>query len=170
MNKNITLALVAALSLGIAGSASAATASGTLNPQATVAAACVISSASLDFGSISGVLQANVDVAGVINLNCTANLPYSLAANGGANSAKTKIPGRRAMISGANATGIDYDLFTDSTYATRFTNLASGAITGTSGASGGAVAVPVHGRVFSGQTYSFATGTVSDTVGLTITF
>lgn len=169
MNKLLTLAVATALSLGAVGSASAATATGTLSPQASVQAACAITSTALDFGTLGGVVQSNVDATGTINLSCTANLPYTITANGGVNTAKVKVPGRRAMTAGAASTGLDYDLFTSAARTTKLDSSA-GSIAGTSGASGGSSAVSVFGRVYSGQTYSEAVGAVSDTVGLTITF
>lgn len=170
MKKILSLAVAAVVSLGAVGTASAATATGTISPTATVNAACVINSANMDFGTVSGVVKSNVDVAGTINMDCTGNLAYTITGNKGQSSPLAKVAGRRVMKASGSTTGLDYDLFTSTARTTVLGDTSAAGIAGTSGAPGGATAVPIFGRIYTGQTYAGPIGVVSDTVALTVTF
>src|ERR1700738_4007732 len=65
--------------------AEAATAIGSFHGPVTIAATCVVTSASnLDFGT-QGVLAANVDQTSTINVTCTNTTPYNIGLDQGVN-------------------------------------------------------------------------------------
>src|ERR1700732_2046000 len=89
--------------------AEAATAIGSFNVQVTIAATCMVTSASnLDFGT-QGVLAANVDQTSAINVTCTNTTPYNIGLDKGVNGASVTT---RQMTSAGPAL-INYSLFSD---------------------------------------------------------
>src|ERR1700726_2587860 len=65
--------------------AEAALATGSFNVQVTIAATCVVTSASnLNFGT-QGVLAVNIDQTSTINVTCTNTTPYNVGLHKGLN-------------------------------------------------------------------------------------
>ena len=125
----------------------AATASGTLGVQITIASTCAITGNTLNFGA--AVLSTATTAAGsaTVQVNCTSGIPYAMAIGAGVND----LAGAKRMKSGANL--IPYVL-------TGF----AGAATGT----GANQNVTINGTA----TVPAATpaGTYTDTVALTVTY
>ncbi len=89
--------------------AKAATATGTFNVQVTIAATCVVTSATLlDFGP-QGVLAANIDQTSTITVTCTNLTGYNIGLDKGVNGGSVTT---RQMKSAGPAL-INYSLFRD---------------------------------------------------------
>ncbi len=142
--------------------AEAATATGSFNVQVTIAATCVVTSATnLDFGT-QGVLAANVDQTSTINVTCTNTTPYNIGLDKGLNGSSVTT---RQMKAGSAL--INYSLFSDSGRTTNWGNTVG---TDTVAATGNGSAQPftVYGRI-PAQT-SPAAGTYTDTITITVTY
>ena len=111
--------LAALLSVGVGGSAIAATASGTLTVRVRVQPNCTVSSTTLDFGTYVSALAAALNgAANIAYTNCPAGqLGFEL--DGGANGTVTA----RKMSNGASAL-LNYGLYRDTA---RTQNFAEGA-------------------------------------------
>jgi spore coat protein U domain-containing protein, fimbrial subunit CupE1/2/3/6 len=104
----LAAALMAFCSFGWSG-AEASTANGSFNVQVTIAATCVVTSATnLNFGT-QGVLAANIDQTSAINVTCTNTTPYNIGLDKGLNGASVTT---RQMKAGGPAL-INYSLFSD---------------------------------------------------------
>ncbi|HTD32558.1 MAG TPA: spore coat protein U domain-containing protein [Candidatus Elarobacter sp.] len=171
------LGLVAALSLGLAGSlplaASAGTASGTASVSATVVNNCVFGTNSVAFGNydpLSANKTSSLTANGTVNITCTQGDAYAIAADAGANGANAASGFTRAMSyttgGGSPATYyLSYELYTDSGLTTVWNGTHTLGGTG----SGSAQAVTFYGAVGSGQN-ALPAAAYSDTVNLSVTF
>jgi len=160
---SITGALTAACLLQSVGPSSATTTTTTFTATITLAATCVINSAStLDFGT-AGVLTANVPATSTIQVQCTNTTPYNIGLDAGTGTGASVAV--RKLTSGAAT--VNYSIYTDAGHTTVWGNTVSTdtvASTGT-GASQSFTAfglVPV-------QTTP-APGTYTDTVTVTVTY
>jgi spore coat protein U-like protein len=143
--------------------AEAATATGSFTVQVTIAATCVVTSASnLDFGT-QGVLVANVDQTSTINVTCTNTTPYNIGLDKGVNGASVTT---RQMKSAGPAL-INYSLFSD---AGRTVNWGNTVGTDTVAATGTGSAQPftVFGRI--PPQVSPLPALYTDTITVTVTF
>jgi spore coat protein U-like protein len=143
--------------------AEAATATGSFTVQVTIAATCVVTSATnLNFGT-QGVLAANVDQTSTINVTCTNTTPYNIGLDKGVNGASVTT---RQMKSAGPAL-INYSLFSD---AGRTVNWGNTVGTDTVAATGNGAAQPftVYGRI-PPQTSPLA-AVYTDTITVTVTY
>lgn len=131
------------------------------NVTATVAANCLVSTQTVDFGT-AGVLSSNIDATGQVTVSCTPGTAYTVSLGNGQTGTG---PTSRRMTLGT--VGITYGLYRDGARSlpwgsTIGTNTMAGTGTGV------AVGIPVYGRV-PPQT-SPAPGTYTDTVVVTVTY
>jgi spore coat protein U-like protein len=157
--------LAAALALSAALPAFAATATSTFAVNGTVVATCSVSASALNFGAtIPTPVNSNIDAQSVINATCSNNVPFAIALNAGNGTGATMAA--RRMSSGPNT--VTYTMYTDAGRTTVWGDGTAGssvnALTGT----GSVQAIPVYGRIPTGQTPS--TGTYNDTILVTLTF
>lgn len=166
MNSNLLkTTLVAAAGLLFANSTLAATATTTFQVTATVAASCLVSATDLHFGAYNPLAGAALDGTSTITATCTAQTPYTIGLDAGANSASA-IGTTRAMIAGAGQF-LSYELYSDATRtaiwgATAGTTVAQSALTG------GALHYAVYGRIPASQYVPAAS--YADTVTVTVTY
>lgn len=154
------LALIGAMTLGLAAPASAAsTRTGTLTVQATVASACALATSAMDFGTYySGGIGR--DAAGSIGYIKCYNTALTIELDTGQNGSG----GSRNMKSGTSL--LRYEIYQDSAR-TKVLGTGTGALPLTSDATGEA-ALPIYGRIFSGQVVP--SGSYTDAVGIVLTF
>ena len=154
--------LVSALAL-FGSEAQAATATTTFTVQMTIAASCIINSAStLNFGT-SGVIAANVDQTSTLQVQCTNTTPYSISLDPGTGSGATVAA--RKMTNGANT--ITYSLYQDAGRTTVWGNtIGTNTVAGTG--NGASQSYTVYGRVPPQTTPAAALYT--DTITVTVTY
>ena len=158
----LAIALMAFCSFAWSG-AEAATATGSFNVQVTIAATCVVTSATnLHFGT-QGVLAANVDQRSTINVTCTNTTPYNIGLDKGVNGASVTTRQMKA----AGPALINYSLFRD---AGRTMNWGQTIGTDTAAGTGTGLAqsVTAYGRIPPQTTPS--PGTYNDTIVVTLTY
>src|SRR5580765_7080268 len=103
----------ACLTILLAPSAPAATATGSLTVSATVVSACSVSAATLNFGSSIDLTSAALplDASSTMTVLCTSTTPYSIALDAGANAGGATNFGARAIKNGSHTLG--YQLYLD---------------------------------------------------------
>ena len=160
---SVTGALAAACLLQSVGPSSATTTTTTFTATITLAATCLINSASaLNFGS-AGVLTANVDQTSTIAVQCTNTTPYNIGLDAGTGTGATVAV--RKMTSGG--TTVNYTLYSDSGRTTVWgTTIGTNTVAATG--SGAAQSYTVYGRIPAQTTP--APGTYADTVTVTVTY
>lgn len=142
-------------------SAQMTTAVTTMRVDASLSNTCRIDSASdLNFGSVNGVLDQNVDSTSTITVNCSQNTTFQIALNNGLNASGTT---RRMR---GTAGYIPYELYKDSNRSTRWGNDSSSWVQ-TAGV-GIPQAFTVYGRV-APQTLPGG-GDYQDTIIVTVTY
>ena len=159
----LRIAVAAACLLVSASGASALTTTTTFTTQITLAATCVINSATaLDFGA-AGVLTANVDQTSTVQVQCTNTTPYNIGLDAGTGTGAT-VAVRKLTSGGAN---VNYTLYSDAGRTTLWGNTVStDTVAGT--ANGASQSYTVYGRVPAQTTP--APGTYTDTVTVTVTY
>ncbi len=141
----------------------ATTTTTTFATQITIAATCVINSAStLDFGS-QGVLTANVDQTSTIQVQCTNTTPYNIGLNGGTGTGAT-VTNRKMTSGGAT---INYSLYSDSGRTANW-GVTVGTDTVAATGNGASQSFTVYGRVPPQTTP--APSTYSDTITVVVTY
>lgn len=128
--------------------------------RADVQPQCRLSTATdLDFGSVSGMLVANIDQTSAISTTCTYRTAWQIGLDDGQH-------GLRRMT-GVGSYAVNYELYRDSDHTLRWGNTLN---TDTLSGSGTSTAqtVPVYGRV-PPQT-PVAAGNYSDVITVTVTF
>ena len=143
--------------------AKAATATGSFTVQVTIAATCVVTSATnLNFGT-QGVLAANVDQTSTIDVTCTNTTPYNIGLDKGVNGASVTT---RQMKSAGPAL-INYSLFSDAGRTVNWGNMVG---TDTVAATGTGSAQPftVFGRI--PPQVSPLAAVYTDTITVTVTY
>jgi spore coat protein U-like protein len=146
-----------------AGAASATTTTSTFTTQITIAATCVINSAStLNFGT-QGVLAGNVDQTSTIQVACTNTTPYNIGLDAGTGTGASVAT--RKLTSGSAT--VDYTLYSDTGRSTVWGNTVSTDTVSALG-TGNAVNHTVYGRVAAQTTP--APGTYTDTITVTVTY
>ena len=157
---------IAAAAAGVvyfAGAASASTTTSTFTTQITIAATCVINSAStLNFGT-QGVLAGNVDQTSTVQVACTNTTPYNIGLDAGTGTGAS-VATRKLTSGGAT---VDYTLYSDSGRTTVWGNTI-GTDTVAATGNGAAQNYTVYGRV--GAQTTPAPGTYSDTITVTVTY
>ena len=153
--------LAALLSVGVGGSAIAATASGTLTVRVRVQPNCTVSSTTLDFGTYVSTQAAALNgAANIAYTNCPAGqLKFELdgGANGTVTARKMSNGARRCSITGCTAIRRARRTSPRAPTRTVVTLTATGSGT-----------VPVYGAIPGAQ--AVAEGTYTDTVQITLTF
>lgn len=141
----------------------AASVTSTLTTQVTIAAACTINTAAtLNFGS-QGVLSANADQTGTLQIQCTNTTSFNIGLDAGTGAGATVAA--RKMTSGINA--VNYSLYSDSARSIVWGNTI-GTDTVAGSATGAAQSFTLYGRIPAQATP--APGTYSDTVTVTIMY
>jgi spore coat protein U-like protein len=164
MTSSRNLVLAAALA-GVAAPALAATATSTFQVSGQVVATCSISATPLSFGTtIPTPVNSNIDVASTITATCSNAVAYTIALNAGQGAGATMAS--RKMSSGVNT--VNYTMYTDAARNTVWGDGTAGSAVNSLTGTGGAQAIPVYGRIPSGQ--APATGTYNDTILVTLTF
>jgi len=168
--KTINLIAMAAISFSLVGSASAGSATANLNVSATVSSNCTVSTAPLAFTYDPVVTNAasgaDNTATGGVTVQCTKGDTHALSLNFGQNVTSTT---QRRAKSGTNY--LNYNLFTDNTYATIWadgTSLTSTVSFGPFASSTTAITTSVFGKMPKGQ--DAPTGTYTDTVVATVNF
>ena len=143
------------------------TASSNLSVTATVTANCTLSTSAVAFGSVNTLSGTNVDATGGITVTCTSGTGWTATANAGTGTGASLLT--RRMTPATGTTTLNYSLYTTSARTTVW-----GDGTGTTGTiansgTGAAQAIPIYGRVPSGQG-SVPAGSYSDTVAVTVTY
>lgn len=157
--------IAAAVALGAAVPAMAATTTGTLNVSGTVVASCTLTTTAVNFGvNIPSPLVGNIDATGTITATCSNTIPYTIALNAGTGVGASVAT--RRLTSGANT--LNYALYRDlaRTQLWGDGSLGTGMLAGTG--TGAAQAITVYGRIPTGQ--APALGAYADSVTVTITF
>lgn len=104
-----TLALASAVALtGLAGSASAATATGSLNASVEIVDGCLATANNLSFGNV-GLLRTNKDAQANVSVICTSAIPYTINIFDAADAAATSF----AMKDSGGTNDISFQLFSD---------------------------------------------------------
>lgn len=129
---------------------------------ATIAAKCNLSATDINFGSV-GLLTANVDATGTLNVQCTNTTPYTVSINGGLSGATN--PALRKMTLSTNS--VTYGIYSDIARATAWGSLAGATIAGTG--TGLTQSLTMYGRV-PPQSPTPPPGNYSDTLIATITY
>lgn len=130
------------------------------NVLANVAANCSVSAQNLDFGP-HGVLSANVDANGGIDVTCTPGTNYAIGLNGGLSGAP---PTQRQMKQGSQV--VFYGLYRNMARSLAWGNGAGETLAGTG--TGALQNLPVYGRVPAQTTPS--PGLYADTIVVTVTY
>jgi spore coat protein U-like protein len=153
--------LTAALALVLAPLASRAATTTTANiaVSATVLAACNITATPMAFGNYDPAV-ADVDATATFSVTCTNTTGYTYALNGGSTAAANNA----RVMSGPDAAGLSYGLYTDATRQTAWNAGTTTSVTGT----GAVQTVTVYGRIPAGQFRN--PGTYADTVVATVVF
>ncbi|MCF7647236.1 spore coat U domain-containing protein [Bacillus subtilis] len=159
--KQIMLGLSAlALSASLAPAAYAATDTGTLTVKAHIGAACTLKTkdATLDFGNLASIGDANHDAETSITVQCSKDQAYSVGLNDGANVGESS----RRMKSGDNY--IRYGLYQNAARTQGWGNYAVIKANG----NGTDQKIPIYGRI--GKQATPPAGDYIDTVAITVTY
>lgn len=168
MKRILVSALALAAALAAVRPTEAAIAQSTLTVTASVPAVCLITPATLDFGSYdplgaNAAPGANLDATGTVTVACTKGSNYWLGLDAGANASGGA---RRMIANGADYLG--YQLYQDAGRTTAWGNTSGTAPAAVTAISTGVITLNVYGRVPGGQ--PAASGAYSDTVRSTINF
>lgn len=153
--------VVALALMCLSGTASAATATGTLTVSATVLSACTVTGSSLAFGSYT---SAQLDASATVNVVCTNGTPYNVGMDAGTGTGATTSVRK---MTGSVAGTLSYALYKDSSHTTNWGNTV-GTDTATGNGSGISQVLNVYGRISSGQNANI--GAYSDTITITLTY
>jgi spore coat protein U-like protein len=145
-------------------SALAATATGSFNVQVIIQETCVVASpasTTLDFGTQT-LLNANIDAATTIQVQCTNGTDYDVSLDNGQNAS-------RRMRLGATANYVDYELYTNATRTTVWPT-AAGTAPYPYTANGSAQNISVYGRIPAQATPTASATAYTDVVAITVTY
>jgi len=158
----LSIAMVGVVALGLTSTAAFAqtTAQANVTINALVQSTCLISPATVGFGTYSGT---QIQVASSISVTCTNGTTYNVGLNAGQTGGSVST---RAMA-GPNSNVLPYKLFKDGGYSINWGNTI-GTDTLAQTGNGAAQPLPVYGEIAAGQ-YPQA-GSYSDTVIATITY
>jgi spore coat protein U-like protein len=146
------------------GPAVAATAIGSFNVTIVITSECKVQSTStVDFGS-EGVIDANVDAAGSIGVQCTKSTAYNVGLSAGTGAGAT-VAARK--MTGPGSDTVTYSLYRDAGRSQVWgTTIGTDTVSGTG--DGTSQSYPVYGRVQAQTTP--APGTYTDTITVTVTY
>lgn len=149
---------------GIAASASAATASGSIAVSATVTKACLVTSLPLGFGNYDPTATGNNDASTTFTVLCTLGTSYQIGLDAGSGAGATVT--NRIMTSGSNT--LNYGLYQTAGRTTNWGNT-PGTDTPAAFIAGLLPATwTVYGRIAPGQNVN--SGLYQDTVNITVTY
>ncbi|NGO54553.1 Csu type fimbrial protein [Allomesorhizobium camelthorni] len=144
----------------------AATTTTTFGVSATVAATCVINSASaLAFGTV-GALAANVDQTSTIDVKCTNTTPFNIGLGAGTATGAT-VTTRKMTGAGASPATLSFSLYSDTGRTTNWGNTVATDTVASTG-TGSSQTFTVYGRI-PVQTAP-KPDTYSDTITVTVTY
>lgn len=164
--------------LALAGLAAPALAADTttFNVRIIITKACTITAATatdVDFGSVLSTSTTATNAQGSITAQCTAQTPYTIALNAGANPGTANDVTTRRMkhVDGTLTANnfVGYQLFSNSTR-TQVWGSTSGTNTVAGVGNGANQPYPVYGQVANPSVNNAATGNYLDTVTATITY
>ena len=137
----------------------------TFNTNASVAAQCNATAATLGFGSVNP-LSSQVDATTSITVNCTKTSAYTVGLDPGTSAGSTIA--QRIMANGADS--MLYNLYTNSARTSVWGNSAGSWLSGT----GGGLTIPqawtVYGRIAPGQTNLAAGSYQENAITVTVTY
>src|ERR1700730_161470 len=143
--------------------AEAATATGSFNVKVTIAATCVVTSATdMNFGT-QGVLATDIDQTSTITVTCTSTTPYNIGLDKGLNGSSVTTRQMKA----AGPALINYSLFSDAGRTVNWGNTV-GTDTVAATGTGSAQAFTVFGRI--PPQPSPVPALYTDTITVTITY
>jgi spore coat protein U-like protein len=122
---------------------------------------CTVTTSGLNFGNYNIFNTANIDITGIITVNCTNKAPYTLSLSTGSGSFAS-----RSMKNGTNI--LSYNLFLDSTRLTIWGDGSSGTSTVSGTGTGANAAATVYGRIPARQ--NARVGSYSDVITVTVTY
>jgi len=155
----LSIAVIGLLALGLTSTPAYATAvTTTFLVTANVQATCLISAATLPFGTYSGT---QIQTTSNISVTCTNATGYTVGLDLGANYSSTQ----RRMV-GPSTNYLNYELFSDTLYSTTWGNAAGNWVSGTG--NGAAQTLTVYGQL-DGSQYP-KVGAYTDTITATITY
>lgn len=172
MKSRQRVALITALvfacgsNLAVAGSA---TTSFTVN--ATVAANCLVSSTSLNFGTYDPLSTSDATASSTIAVKCSKGTAYTIALNSGTRTGATETA-RQMSYTGpltlASSDPMNYGLYLDSTYNTNW-GTSAGTVSGTGTGLSTVIDHTVYGKIPKNQ-YNVNAGGYQDTIVATISY
>ncbi|MFN7102286.1 MAG: spore coat U domain-containing protein [Pseudorhizobium sp.] len=142
------------------------TATGNMGLSLTVAAECTLATTDLAFGT-TGIVDADIDVAAELTVQCTAGSPYEISLSDGAGVGATTAA-RLLTNTVTVADTATYSLYQNADHTTVWGSIAGTDTVDSPAATGADEVITVYGRVDGGQ--NIATGTYGDTVVATITY
>ncbi|MDD3651954.1 spore coat U domain-containing protein [Immundisolibacter sp.] len=158
----LAMAGLAAGSLALPLAGQAATQTDDFTVSANVTATCTITAADLSFGDYNPS-SADMDSTSTISVQGTNGDGYNVGLNAGAFSGAT-VTTRR--MTGTDAAGLSYALYSDSTRTANWGDTAPDTVSGTG--NGSSQTLTVYGRIPAGQWVQ--SGAYSDTITATITY
>ena len=143
----------------------AVTVPGTLDVNATVSGGCTVSTVAVSFGDYAGV---QVDATGTINVNCTADLVYSVELGAGTGGGAS----RQMLKVGDPTAALPYELYPTAARTTPWGGAdyavgGAAALTGLTGL-GANQGILVYGRIDAGEPLS--AGSFADTVTVSVIY
>lgn len=147
--------------------AQAATTAGNLQVSATVVSACVVSGATLSFGTNIDPTAASVplDASATMTVQCTSTTPYAVSLDAGANAGGLGNFGARAIKNGSHTLG--YQLYLDAIRSIVWGNGTSSSVLPGTG-TGSNQSLTIYGRL--PTLVGAVPGNYTDTVTVTVTY
>ncbi|WP_348264703.1 spore coat U domain-containing protein [Telmatobacter sp. DSM 110680] len=154
-----TTVAIGALTMGLAPTSFAATATANMSVNATVNANCIISTNALAFAAYTGAVD---NATTTISVTCTNTTPYNVGLDQGKTSGATVLT--RQMLNGAAT--LNYALFSNSGMTTNWGNSTGSWVGGTG--SGAAQTLTVYGQIAANQYVT--PGSYTDTIIATVNY
>lgn len=144
------------------GAQAATTDSTSVSASATVSTVCLMSTTPLDFGEVA--LTGVTNGLASVTATCTDGGAYDIGIDDGLHATA----GQRKLVSGAKS--LNYDLYSDSAYGTRWGNvIGTSAVSGTG--NGAAQELSIYGQIAASQAILSGNGVdYADTVAVSITY
>jgi spore coat protein U-like protein len=153
------VAVLGAIGVSLLATSANADVTDNLNLQATITGTCTVNNgADINFGAAILSLSAAVTASTTVDVNCTNTIPYTVGISNGAN-------GNRFLADGGG-NFIDYELYSDAGYATRFENIGTSTVGGNG--TGAVQTYGIYARI-PAQTTPPA-GTYTDTVVVSVRY
>jgi spore coat protein U-like protein len=157
-------AIMAGAGLLLMPSAWAASVQAQFNVTATVLNSCAVSASDLAFGSYTAGSGSPLTASTTVQVTCTASLPYTVALDGGTNTASVTA---RAMTDGASH-NLSYGLYTSNAYTAVWGDGTGGTSTVGGSGNGSAQSLTVYGRIPAAQ--FVVAGSYSDRITVTVSY